>query len=249
MTSIATTLLISCLMMMFVGFVPEIHGADNSQYRAVVTKIFLSKYHAIPAADLNPVFPGDVITLKNKTKYLDHSVCYPNIRVGKYTAIEDYAEGTDLSLSGDLKVGGELIHKKIAEIEAQGNVKFARTGVITISPLSKEEVTTVRLKAPNERNSECRIIGDLLSGKTQGYAVTQRVYHGRTRISVNTHFRAGVGATAKGELLKKLANVFKINEPEINCRGMRLLSPFQNHPATCLWPSFPQVTASRKCLE
>ena len=74
------------------------------------------------------------------------------------------------------------------------------------------------LQAPT-RNTRCRIIGDLLSGTAKGYVVTQRVYHGRTRISVNTKFGAGVGATAKGELLKKLANVFKISEPEIKLSG------------------------------
>lgn len=204
--------------MWFVGLALQMQGAENSQYRAVMTKIFLSNYHAMPVFSLNPVFPGDVITLKNETKYLDHHLCYPTVKVGKYIAIQDYNEGTDISLSGNLKVGGELLHKKIAEIEAQGNVRFARTGLVSISPLSKEEVTTVTLQAPS-RDTRCRIIGDLLSGNAKGYALTQRVYHGRSRISVNSKFGAGVGATAKGELLKKLASVFKVTEPEIKVSG------------------------------
>ncbi len=141
MASTVTNFLISVLMITwFVELVPKTQGAENSQDRAAMTKIFLSRYHAMPASDLNPVFPGDVITLKNKTKYLNHHLCYPNVRVGKYTALQDYNEGTAISLSGDLKIGGELIHKKIAEIEAQGNVKFARTGLISISPLAKTKL-------------------------------------------------------------------------------------------------------------
>jgi hypothetical protein len=222
MASTVKNFLIPSLMTMsLVGFSAAAQSAENSQYRAVMTKIFLSRYRAMPVFSLNPVFPGDVITLKNETMYLKHHRCYPNVRVGKYTALQDYNEGASISLSGDLKIGGELIQRSIASVEVQGNIKFASTGSMILSPLAKDEVDTMTLQNPNTRDANCRIIGDLLGGKAKGFVLTQRVYHGRTRISVTSNFGAGVDATAQGELLKKLANVFKISEPEIKISGQK----------------------------
>jgi len=88
----------------------------------------------------------------------------------------------------------------------------------------------VTLQAPNVRDPDCRIIGDLLSGKTKGFVLTQRVYHGRTRISVSSTFGAGGGATAQGELLKKLASAFKISETEIKVSGDEALFAVSESP-------------------
>jgi hypothetical protein len=189
------------------------------QYRGAVTKLFLSDYHAMPVFTLNPVFPGDVIMLKNETKAVRHDECYPNLAVGKYRALGDYHGVASFGLSGDLQVGGEILREEIASIEAGGNAKFARTGAITVSPLSEEDVDLATLKAANFKDPNCRIISEVLRGEQTGAALTQKVLHGRIHIKVTTTLQAGMNASARSDLLKKIAGTFKITQAEIKISG------------------------------
>jgi hypothetical protein len=72
MASRVASLTIPCLsasvmIVSLMAAAPETKGAENiRQYRAAITKIFLWRYQALPIFRLNPVFPGDVITLKNE---------------------------------------------------------------------------------------------------------------------------------------------------------------------------------------
>jgi hypothetical protein len=153
--------------------------------------------------------------LRMRTEYVGHKLCYPNVPVGKYKAIQDYKAGESVGLSGDLKVGGELLHKEIATIEAETNFKVASTGVIIISPLAIDDVDWATLYTKKSSDPNCQIIGDLLNGNVKGAALTQAALHGRVAILLTTSFDSNINAEAKGELLKKIAGAFKISEAEI----------------------------------
>ena len=173
----------------------------------------------MPMFRLNPIFPGDVIMLKNETEYVSHKACYPKVPVGKYKAIQAYKSDDSIGLAGDIKIGGELLHKEIASIEAGGAATFESTGAIIVSPLSIDGVDLATLSHANSANPDCRIIQDLLSGKARGTALTQQVLHGRVNILLTTKPEGSLDAQAKGELLKKIAGTFKIREAEISVSG------------------------------
>jgi hypothetical protein len=197
----------------------EAQSADEGQYRAAVTRLFVWQYHALPLIRLNPVYPGDVITLKNETHYAQQKSCYPQLKVPNYRAIQSYQSMEALSLSGDLKVGGELLHKEIAEIEADVKAKFASTGYVRLNPLSIDAVDAVALKSGKFNDANCKVILDVLNKKPNGLALVQQVLHGRVGLVLTTLLDASLDAKAKGDALKRMAGAFKITEADISIAG------------------------------
>jgi hypothetical protein len=115
---------------------------DFQKYRAAITKIFLWQYKAIPIFRLNPLSPGDVVQLDNETTYLSHSRCYSNLNP-KPLDIQPFESGMSVSTSAGLKVKGELLTKKIAEIDASVDAKTEDGMIITVKPLSESRVPDI----------------------------------------------------------------------------------------------------------
>lgn len=193
------------------------NSAENiRQYRAAMTKIFLWKYSALPIYRLNPLFPGDVILLKNETKYLAHKRCFKNMKGGNYRGIQRYTDGMQINLSVDLKIKGELLHEKIAKINAEGKGKIEDVGSITVSPLSVDSVV------PDSKelyhigpDPACSIIPDILDAKKQGFAVADSVLHGQVNVTLKAKLSGSFGAGAEGELARRISSVFGLRQADV----------------------------------
>lgn len=139
-------LTVSLAALLCVSIIPRAESADPiRQYKAAMTRIFLWKYYAFPIFRQNPLFPGHVVQVDNEVLYL--SDCYLNQIPGNYKAIDEYIEGMIVATNINAKVKGEIMSKHIAEIEAVGAIKFEKTSVITVSPLSVDR-GTIRLTYP-----------------------------------------------------------------------------------------------------
>jgi hypothetical protein len=68
-----------------IATVPPTVYAQQSvhQYRAALTEVFLERYRALAVVRLNPVFPGDVLELRNETRYSSYKDCYDALPVGQ----------------------------------------------------------------------------------------------------------------------------------------------------------------------
>jgi hypothetical protein len=167
---------------------------------------------------LNPLYPGDVIQLDPEIRYLSYSRCYTGLKGGKYKSIQDYKEGMFITTAIGLKIHGEFLNEKIAEIDARGNANFENTAVITVSPLSADTADLVTLeKVGNDPG--CRIITEILNGDVGRYAIAATVLHGRVNIMLRARISRNLAATAKGELFKIVSKSFGIDESAIQITG------------------------------
>jgi hypothetical protein len=211
---------ITCLAVLYLTTAGRAEAAQSvRQYEAALTRIFLWRYQALPLFRLNPAFPGDLITLKNETKYASYEVCYPKLKVGNYRGIQDYSEGESIGLSGEVVVDGELLSKKIASVEAQTSAKFSKTGQIVISPLSAEQVDLATLEKFKTGDPNCQIIPDALIGKSKGIVLTQVVLHGKVLILLSAKIEGAADVKAQGELLKLIAKSFSVKDPKVAISG------------------------------
>jgi hypothetical protein len=208
-----------CLVLGLIAAALPASAADESQYRAAMTQLFLGRYQAMPLFRLNPVWLGDVLTLKNETKYVSADKCYPALKQGGYKEIQGVAIGNRLALTGDLKVGGDLIVKEIASVEAKLKVKFASAAYVQVKPLAADQTDAATLKAPKGSDPNCKIIFDVIAGKPTGQALVQQVLHGRIELVLASSLEGSVDAQAQAELLKAIAGAFKIKEAEIQISG------------------------------
>ena len=196
---------------------PMVHGAENiRQYRAAMTEIFLWRYSALPLYTINQLQPGDVIQLDTEIKYLARDTCYNSLKHSHYHAIRDFKQGLKVSTAIDLKIGGELLNKKIANIDAEDKARFDQISVVTVSPLSVAEVSpdAAALRKING-SPACSMIPGILDGKLGKYAVVSSVLFGRVNFSLSANFSDALSAEAKGELVKEVAKSFGISEASI----------------------------------
>jgi len=194
-------------------------SASEGQLRGAVTRLFLWRYHALPLVRLNPVFPGDVITLKNETHHSRYGACYPQMKVGTYRMIQSYQSMQALSIAGDLMVGGQILSKQIAEVEADLKARFTATGYLRLNPLSVDAIDTAALKNVNFNDANCQVIRDIIGNKPTGLALVQQVLHGRVELLLTSLLQGSLDAKAKGEALKRIASAFKITETEVSIAG------------------------------
>ena len=208
-----------CVVVLLACAFPSSAVAQNegiSQYRAAVTRIFIWKYSAFPIFRQNPIFPGAVVRLEDETIKLDPARCYPGHKGGNYRAINDYTDGMAISRSSDLRLKGDLLTKKIAEVETNANVKTDLATSITVTPLSEDrfmpDTTALRSIASD---SSCQLILQLLDRKTGEYVIAAEVLHGIVRYQVGLTMAATVSAAARSQLLAAIAKTFQIKDAEI----------------------------------
>lgn len=193
--------------------------SNEAQYRAALTRALLGSYQALPLFRLNPVYPGDVLTLNNETTFVRQAACYPHVKVPNYRGTRSFQGRDALSLSGGLRVGGELLSKKIAEVEAGAKVKFATTGTIRIDPMSLDQQDVATLKSARFADPNCKVINDLLAGMPNGKALVQQVLHGRVDLVLTSSLDASLDAKAKAEALARVTGVLKLNQADISVAG------------------------------
>ncbi len=204
------------LLLVFGGSATASAQEGVKQYRAAVTKVFLSHYYALPVFHLNPVFPGSVVRLSNETLFLAPERCYANPQRGQYRRLGDYTGGQTVAVGADLKLKGELLSKHLAEIGANTGVKLEASKRIVVSPLSVDSFKPDAAALRNIRQSEdCNLILRLLDGQTGGFVVAAEVLHGQVRYRLEISWRTSLGAAVRSDLIARIAKVFAFKETEI----------------------------------
>ena len=185
------------------------------QYRAAMTKIFLSNYYAFPIFRQNPLFPGYLIRADNETPYL--TTCYPDQKNGNYVATNAFTSGLAVSTAIDARLKGQILAKQIAELEAGGAMGFEEVSVVTVNPLALDPADPdgSALNDWDKSKPECEIIGKWLRGEVGKYFLVEQVLHGQVLFQFRANFRVAVDAKARSEALKRIAKVFAINEAAI----------------------------------
>ncbi|WP_133624608.1 hypothetical protein [Phyllobacterium brassicacearum] len=181
-----------------------------------MTKIFIWKYRAFPIFVENPIFPGFVIRIDDEKPYL--RTCYKKQRPGNYVGTQDYIEGLNVSSNVDAKIGGVVLSKRIADVQAGGVARFSNTSSITVTPLSldRSEPDGASLQDWDKRNQKCSIIDGLLSGIVPEYFLVEEVLHGKVNFTNTVYFSSNINAQAKSDLLVKISKAFAINMASID---------------------------------
>lgn len=217
---------------LLVGVRPALGAENIRQYRAALTGMFLWKYSAIPVFVLNPLYPGDVVQLKNETKYLSYDRCYRNMTGSHYRQLEDYADGTTITTDVDLKIAGELLTAKLAKIDAEGKAAFESTTLIKLSPISvdvaRPDVAALRHVTGGP---DCQLIPEIMDGRGGGFALVANVLQGRVNLLLSAKMSGSLSVEAKGELAKLLAKSFGITEAAITVSGDMVTFSVSESPA------------------
>ncbi|MBI1179717.1 MAG: hypothetical protein GC201_04110 [Alphaproteobacteria bacterium] len=208
--------------------------AGTNQYRAALVKLFLSNYQAFPVFRANPVFPGDVLQL-NEVRLLSYRTCYGRTgqKAGNYVALPGYSQGLAVSSNLDVKVGGKAIDRQIAEVEADGRLAMAKTVSLTVNPLAVDrfEPDAAALDHWARDNPDCKVIGDLLSGRAGGLFLVAEVLHGQVRFGLSGSFSGSLGVAAQGDLLTVVARAFSIDKASVTVSGSRMTFETADSPA------------------
>ena len=185
------------------------------QYKAAMTKIFLWNYQAFPIFRQNPLFPGYLIRADNETPYL--TTCYPNQTNGNYVETGGFTDGLAVSTKINAGLKGQVLSKRIAELELGGSMGFEKVSVITVLPLSIDPADPdgESLNDWDSSQAKCEIIGKWLRGEVGKYFLVEQVLHGQVQFQFRANFKAALDAAARSDVLKRIAHVFAINEADI----------------------------------
>jgi hypothetical protein len=219
-----------------------------AQYRAALSKIFVWKYAAFPVFRQSALIPGTVLRVEDETIRLASSRCYPAQKAGPYRGITDYRDGMAISRSADLKITGDLLSKKVAEVEAAAKMGLTTTTSLLVSPLSANpfvrDLADLRKIA---RDPECDLILRLLDRKEGGYIIAFDVLHGVVRYQVGLEASAALTVAARAQLLATIAKTFGVKDADIGVGVQRVSFAVAASPApqtlAIVPPGIPQGRA------
>jgi hypothetical protein len=152
--------------------------ANQQQYRALMTKFFLSpNRYAIPLFSNGNVKSGDVLRMPQEATYLPRKACY-DLKNVKYTSLN--SESLKASFDIAAQAGGSIPLQKIAAIEAELGGKLRTDSSIILDPLSQEEPREgiAALQKPNA-DQKCDVIRSILRGSEADHILVTRVFHGK----------------------------------------------------------------------
>lgn len=163
------------LMLPFVFEATEVH-ANQQQYRALMTKFFLSpNRYAIPLFSNGNVKSGDVLKMPQEATYLSRNACY-DLKDVKYTSLNSESLKTSFDIAG--QIGGSIPLQKIAAVEAELEREVAHRFVYC-----SRSIVTRRTSRRNNRASESEGGKELRDHTKYSAGSGCRLHSGDARVS------------------------------------------------------------------
>jgi hypothetical protein len=208
----------SLIVLLMVMSAARVNAQDGDrQYKAAVTRIFLWKYAALATFKENPIFPGSVLELRNDHVLFEPDRCYARPQGGHYVGTDEFHEGMTVATSAVVKVAGDVLSKRLAEVQAETGLTFNATVSIQVAPLSldrfRPDAAAMRDIKPIP---QCQLILDLLDRRTGRYLVVEEVLHGTILYEFKLDVGSALDASARSALLAKVAKLLSLKQAAIH---------------------------------